>query len=466
MVMVFPTTPDVDQEFIARSLSGAIVGLVAVPGIAYVNNEFAVIRGLRNQQVQTLIEAELAQFENSEFHKQNSSKLTTQVNLEFAKRINETLAFVDSSKLDHEEIDVALKGINTVSRTQLEIIRSEIAKTAGEKYPELKISKLFRSAFAVRHLHVALITAVSLVAVLNFVWSSSISSQVPVRLFVIAACAVIALKSGNYWLARFHTPAWKVHLASFVTASFSPFVLDSLIFGDGLRQSLIAMILYFIWISLVGICAAFVNTYQIHKHLIMQDLVADLDSSLIRKQSLQELNRRHLKEIADFIHGRVQSRLMASSVNIASAVQENNDEKIRDEFQKLNNFATSPLESLFFQEFDFEFAFSQLLQTWSGLIEVVLETPIPKRLQTLHFYKIFEECLLNSFRHGKATNIWFSCSHRKEVWQVNFRDDGVGPRNGLPGSGTSIFNAYSHNWALTAGPEGIGSSLLFEFLKL
>jgi signal transduction histidine kinase len=70
---------------------------------------------------------------------------------------------------------------------------------------------------------------------------------------------------------------------------------------------------------------------------------------------------------------------------------------------------------------------------------------------------VVEEGVANAVRHGFASNVKISAVYTDSDLTISIRDDGTGPRQGLPGIGSAFFNAISNDWILKE--TGSGSKL-------
>lgn len=164
---------------------------------------------------------------------------------------------------------------------------------------------------------------------------------------------------------------------------------------------------------------------------------------------------RKSKDVANQIHGEVQSRLMnivlqsqaGESVNRARATEE------------LINIA-SLLEKSTPESPSFEQFMDNLQKTWSGFTSITHTVSTanlsPEKLEELQ--PVIEEGITNAFKHGMATAVDVSL----ECDRLVITDNGIGPTKGNFGLGSKILDAASKNWRLKPGPEG-GSELIVEF---
>jgi two-component sensor histidine kinase len=85
---------------------------------------------------------------------------------------------------------------------------------------------------------------------------------------------------------------------------------------------------------------------------------------------------------------------------------------------------------------------------------------------TRNIIHIVEECFSNSLRHGLATEATIILITTETGMSLTVIDNGLGPREGSPGLGSSLFNSIAgSNWSLTRGPDGVGAQLNLQVTK-
>lgn len=161
---------------------------------------------------------------------------------------------------------------------------------------------------------------------------------------------------------------------------------------------------------------------------------------------------------AVYIHGKILTRLAATSLKFESASISNNRETFEEAFISLIDLLKAPDKEFDTKTGSLEFEVKSRLDPWLGLLQIQLE--IESSLKNLDsprvsdLGEVIEEVISNSMRHGKAQSLTISISsiNRKEI-EVSVIDDAevsppeVQTRYGL---GTRIFNLASDGrWSLT-----------------
>ena len=77
-----------------------------------------------------------------------------------------------------------------------------------------------------------------------------------------------------------------------------------------------------------------------------------------------------------------------------------------------------------------------------------------------------EESFSNALRHGLATEATIVLNSSATEISLTVIDNGIGPRAGDPGLGSSLFNSIAgSNWSLSRGPDGVGAALNLKIAK-
>ena len=172
------------------------------------------------------------------------------------------------------------------------------------------------------------------------------------------------------------------------------------------------------------------------------------------------------REWAKYIHGNLQSRLLAAAAILEGSVDGINvplkeaavieaTRIMSGDFEAPDSSNRSLLDEINFQ-----------VAHWRDLIEIEIDYTLekdPAWVSANDFGTVVEQTVANAFRHGQATKIVISIHLNNDGWvECNFTDNGNGMATGdrHPGLGSSIFGSLAWgNWSLKPGPGGIGTCL-------
>ena len=160
--------------------------------------------------------------------------------------------------------------------------------------------------------------------------------------------------------------------------------------------------------------------------------------------------RKQRRELANQIHGEVQSRLMnlvlqaegGKSLNRALTIQE------------LRN-VTELIESGPAVNLGFEESLKKLKNTWSGFakIDYNINQEIDPEQERIIF-ALIEEGVSNAFKHGLANKVTVELNDN----QLVITDNGIGPTTGPTGLGSKLIDSSTQAWSLKPAEKG-GSRL-------
>jgi signal transduction histidine kinase len=195
---------------------------------------------------------------------------------------------------------------------------------------------------------------------------------------------------------------------------------------------------------------------QLIESLGKDQLDSDVRSALVRLRN---------RELAQFIHGNIQNKLLSFALKFDQENLSTDDvSRLLDEVEAL--FSTAISDYLRVDAADLDRQLTQLAQRWSGFIGIDLTNSLPtsglSKEEIKSIVEVVSEAVSNAVRHGLAKNLKITLgkieSNNSQI-EIVVEDDGLGPRSGKAGLGTELFNVTSGvNWSLT--PANMGGSVL------
>ena len=453
----------IDRLDFSRSFSAAVISVVCVVSLAYLNAELHRIRALRQERITELTRSESRRMSNDVVMVALAAESRDGVEKELSTALTEIIDSLEDPSLDGPELDAALLKLAGASREQLTLLTEQLQQDLETEFPKLTWFALFRSVLSKKAFPVLPLTAIITLTTLGFVFQSSPDDFPLVRITVIAFTTYLSLFLGNFALSQWPHLGFVGWTFTVFLCAVSPFIVNGLIFGDSVHKYFSNLLLYFFWLLLLCSAACLVNGLLFQRRRIEIDLIDSLDSSRVRERASTEVNRQLLKEMTEYIHGRVQSRLMAAAMTITSAKNSKDHEKVQSELVALRQLADAPFESFHaYQNLELDVIVANLIQTWVGLLEISISEEsiaLLKRFDSFKASNVIEEALLNAFRHGHAMHVSIAANQVDSQIEITVVDDGVGPRNGIPSLGSSLFDSIASNWSLSQGKDGIGSVL-------
>lgn len=163
------------------------------------------------------------------------------------------------------------------------------------------------------------------------------------------------------------------------------------------------------------------------------------------------------RELANFLHGTVQNRLLA----IALMIESNHGKRsiIIEELDRIEKYLGDGFSASNFQNKPtLHTSLENLRERWQGFVSMEFSylgnEEYPERLSETLVHLI-NEAITNSVRHGLAKNIQVQITQSKQGCEVIAIDDGIGPRQGTKGLGSDYFDSVATNgWSLEPGEFG------------
>lgn len=195
----------------------------------------------------------------------------------------------------------------------------------------------------------------------------------------------------------------------------------------------------------------------------------------VRKVISEEFSRNLSHEWAVFIHGKILTRLAATSLKLEVAVKAGDSVAFNETVQTLLSFLDIPDADFQTKLCDLETEIDSRLSPWRGLIEVSVD--IDETIRSLRHSRVrevgqvIEELISNSIRHGKASKIALKItSYEHGEIQIESVDDStIAPLkvNQSFGLGTVIFNLASDGrWSIIREGSSTRFRLVMEIEHL
>jgi two-component sensor histidine kinase len=200
----------------------------------------------------------------------------------------------------------------------------------------------------------------------------------------------------------------------------------------------------------IGFVSSFISAAIANHNMTRKQLDTMFDKN--RAKSMLE-NR----ELANFLHGNVQNRLLAIALMLESkqvGLDEIVDELdrveklLQGEFNQTNKKNDSSLIG----------SLELLRDRWLGFVAIdfilIGDQKISSK-QNATLVQLVNEAITNAVRHGLAKNIQIRVTQTKHGCEIIATDDGIGLKQGAKGIGSDYFDSVADlGWSLEAGEFG------------
>ena len=191
-------------------------------------------------------------------------------------------------------------------------------------------------------------------------------------------------------------------------------------------------------------------------------------SEIMRRDQSQRLIS---TQLARYLHGTLQTRLITSAYRIGKLRGGVNDDELLTELMLvLDHFDLPDNLGVTVEVKNFQDQINSVLEDWHSLLTVSLSMQTTSRAYPPEVQSdvcdIINEALNNAFRHGNATSIQIDITDAEDVLIIRCEDNGAGPEIIEPGLGSELFSgATSGYWKLTRSPDN-SSTILELRIKL
>jgi two-component sensor histidine kinase len=292
------------------------------------------------------------------------------------------------------------------------------------------------------------------------------SDQLPIRLLAIALTTSAVYLGAKFAISRWTDFKYQIYIFALLLAAMMPAIYTALVFGDTINAHFVGVTATIaIWLPVLTITCGLIDTSLKQRQEILDDLQSRIDKSRIRTISENNETLRLSNDMAKYLHGNLQSRLMASAFAIEAAGNAQDSLALSAEIEKARQSIATPFDQFTSHELGLvSDELSRLMVMWEGILstELVLSSSDDdiSNIDTRNIVHVVEEAFSNALRHGLATEATILLMPKNSGISLTVIDNGIGPRDGSPGLGSSLFNSIAgSNWSLTRGPDGVGTQL-------
>lgn len=159
-------------------------------------------------------------------------------------------------------------------------------------------------------------------------------------------------------------------------------------------------------------------------------------------------------QLARYLHGTLQTRLIASAFRIKSASESGSEDDIRRELEAvLHHFEIPDFRPQEESETDLSFTLQRIVDQWNGLLQietsVVGEVHKLRQAFVIQVGEFINEGLSNALRHGGADKVQLMIEYSATTLHLRLEDNGTQEVRHVPGLGTAQFNRIAdQGWKL------------------
>jgi signal transduction histidine kinase len=281
----------------------------------------------------------------------------------------------------------------------------------------------------------------------------------------INSLAVGACLSGVAWLARrgvLTRFALPLGILLAIVATTAKIVLLPSV--EGTAAAVRLAIGNAVWVAVLVVITSLVGAALSGRSRQLPEIRASLDDREVERLAASRDLVRVSRDLANELHGRLQSTLLAAAFAIENAARTGDDaavdQAIADARAALRDVAAEerPPAGGLAEELE------RRASLWRGFARIDIAIapgvePEPRTVEVLG--RLAEEAISNAKKHGRATSVAITVdAPERDVLRLVVRDDGDGPAAGPPGVGSRQLDAVAAEaWSLRANGDGPGATL-------
>jgi len=456
-------------DILNRWIPAIIVALFFVPIASWIHHSIERYQKLRSE---LLTKAAKLQIENQGYKKLiEESKLTLKNKMDVIfKDIRKELVKIDNNDHFEEEWPKISKLVREAAVLEIRPESHNLWDLNTRKFREVKFKDFLISALKINPFPWKIVIPIFFTTSYPqlYIYNSQATNLI---IFIGIIIVLITFniggfihqntKSKNYRILNYFLIVLITTLATYWNFSFA----------SNYYETKFPLFLFFssiIWLFTLSIICSLLTTVGKTKDEILKEIEYTLSQQQIHKSTLASIERRINTKLAKFLHGYVQARLMSNALQLELAVK-NNDSVLA--VRELNRLSQDMVEEYgIMDQFQTETTFSEGIEkikdSWSGICEIEIIGFRHLQIDQLIIKDFIEdaisEAIANSVRHGLADKVEIQfIKNDPDGFEIQVKDNGVGPITSEPGMGSEIFNLLSKdNWRLIPNVSGKGSILI------
>ena len=456
----------------SRILTGTFVGIIVVPIYAVISNQLNLVTQRRKILMQALVVEESLKYSNQEALQKVREATQIAIESEFSTLISETRKQIKNAegKSLEEQYKLIADTLTLSAQNLIRPLSHRLMQDLSQDFPSPPLRSIFFLALRKPILPLLLIlflaSIVSVIAVIREVTSVPLILLIcffeGLFLFIQIISIRAFAKSRMSEKSPINTPIF-ILISSFLGVS-ADYVFSIILHTDYkfLQGELLA--LDFIWrLAFICVVSFIMNLFE-NEAAVEQFISELINTHKIDKMLAEQEIVRVKQDIARYLHGNLQSRVMALGLSLQ--VREIKDQVSMDSALSLSqSLLDSPFSEFLAQEdrslFD-EVSFHAT--KWDGLLNIDVNIEVAdsqlSQIQKRAVGTALEEAFANALRHGLAKEIEIKIYEDELGVTVAVLDDGIGPRNTPHGLGSRLYDSVAtRGWSLKHRLDDEGSIL-------
>jgi hypothetical protein len=440
---------DLARAIINRIVQTSLLGLMLVFAAAAISSAQRRYQAERDLLVTQKVQQNL----NSNFARDYSKAATTELR-SFVSQAKQRLVAEGSN---------SSAMIRSIIEDSLRPLSHKLWERENAKFANYEIADLIRLAIRNNRYFATTTALIYFVVTVPFVLIQAGWSDAILRSLLGSAIILIFFTIA----ARLRTKSFSASLITFVSVIMATdaavIAASSILLGEleGYNAWSMAVAVLF-WLAEVNLFLGITAVMRENHKEIREKLASVTALPGVAKAVKNSTNLILNRELANYLHGSLQNRLLSSAVRIERSGDDPN--LLLAELEQLEQLLENVGDTgKYVSNSDLSLQLQQLQQSWAGFVAIIIENSLPNAgaAGSIDFVigQVVNEAISNSVRHGLAKNIRIQIEQDGQQIKLRVLDDGLGPRENKPGLGSKYFDSVAGtNWKIAPGANG-GSEL-------
>jgi signal transduction histidine kinase len=451
-----------------RALNAGLIGMVAIPLMSLIGSSIEIYRADRNALIAERLLAESQKSESAAIIKSLRSSMTRRVDENLLEVVKNSQQYLDekgrSLEANWELMAVRLR------KAALDTIRPfshRMHRRGEERTYKVHLFELLRYMASTVRIEIPWVLMFYAMTNFKFLYENSpwylATGNLITRLILIAVGLGLIRKLKYSGQLR--------GLASYFISLFifgSLFIMVTHLVDEYFKLRHDSEYVHYVdtaWLLIIVVLVGFVSSFFYGQSAESEFLEKQISKEKLEMLILKREEERLSRELAKYLHGTIQSRLMASAMALERAGRKGDKKALERELEEAYKSLRVPSADYFSApEETFKDEVTKVVGKWNDLMKVKVK--IGANIPNIPSHKaqeignVINEGLSNSFRHGNASKVEVSVTFKLGKIHVVVKDDGSGIDGGKPGLGTEWFKAIAGNaWSLTSNQDSPGTTL-------
>lgn len=463
---------DLIEAVASRIFAAGLLGLIGVPSLAIVMNSLQEFRIQRANLIAEQVLVESRELQSQEVIAAMSDQLRSSIESDLDLLLDELRESLEVKAGHTPSWQLIADNLRTSARESVRGMSHSLWEKKSASVPDLTLIDIGRAMISTSAFPLNLILPVLAISAVPQTVNDHGVSGLWVRVTALCFSTALIYKVGEFLIGRLPKQKLSIYVVSILLAAFMPSIYGHLLLGDLVNVHFVGIaVILGIWLPSLTITCGLIDTALKQRKEILENLAISIDRSRVRSISEDNETIRLSNDMAKYLHGNLQSRLMASAFAIEVAGRAKDASALTAEIEKARQSIHTPFDQFTSHELEpISQEIRKLLKMWDGVLTTELNfagsDEFVSPSDTRNIIHIVEECFSNSLRHGLATEVTIILIVTESGASLTVIDNGLGPREGSPGLGSSLFNSIAgSNWSLTRGPDGVGSQLNLQIVR-